>query len=396
MKLPIVRVLGATTLIQAIVTMAALLPSAVAPDLASALAVQTAFIGFQISLVYGAAMITSVIGGTLVRRWGAVRVSQVSLACCGAGMGIAPLESIAILAVASILVGFGYGLINPGSSHLLEKCATSRNRNLLFSIKQTGVPLGGIAAGLIGPSLSVAFSWTWAFAAAGAASLALAVLLQTVRHDWDADRDPLTPLGASPLQDLRLALQMPVLRNLSLSALCLAALQLCLTSFLVALLVEDLAFGLVAAGVVLSAVQGAGFAGRIFWGWVADRLSDGLGVLAGLTVLMAVGAVATASLSPDSEAALINGILIVFGFTAIGWNGVYLAEVARAAPPGRIGSATGGSLVFTFGGVLAGPSAFALVCGALGSFVTAFALLSSVAFAGLVFVMLARRAAARG
>ena len=325
-----------------------------------------------------------------------MRVSQAALACCGTGMGLAPLESIAVLAVASILVGFGYGLINPGSSHLLEKCANSRNRNLVFSIKQTGVPLGGIAAGLIGPSLSVAFSWTWAFAAAGAASLALAVLLQTVRRDWDADRDPLTPLAASPLQDLRLALQMPVLRNLSLSALCLAALQLCLTSFLVALLVEDLAFGLVAAGAVLSAVQGAGFAGRIFWGWVADRLSDGLGVLAGLTVLMAVGALATANLSPDSEGALINGILIAFGFAAIGWNGVYLAEVARAAPSGRIGSATGGSLVFTFGGVLAGPSAFALVCGALGSFVTAFATLSVFALAGLFFVVLARRAAARG
>jgi len=60
-------------------------------------------------------------------------------------------------------------------------------------------------------------------------------------------------------------------------------------------------------------------------------------------------------------------VCAAFGGTAIGWNGVYLAEIARKAPPGKAGLATGGALFFTYFGVLLGPPAFAfLVEGGLG------------------------------
>lgn len=51
----------------------------------------------------------------------------------------------------------------------------------------------------------------------------------------------------------------------------------------------------------------------------------------------------------------------VFGASAIGWNGVYLAEVARRAPAGAVGAATAAALFITFGGVLAGPPIFAFM-----------------------------------
>ena len=54
-------------------------------------------------------------------------------------------------------------------------------------------------------------------------------------------------------------------------------------------------------------------------------------------------------------------LALAFGATASGWNGVYLAEVARLAPSGQAGSATGGALAFTYAGVVAGPPLFATV-----------------------------------
>ena len=43
---------------------------------------------------------------------------------------------------------------------------------------------------------------------------------------------------------------------------------------------------------------------------------------------------------------------MTFGATAVGWNGVFLAEIASLAPRDRIGDATGGSAFFTFLGVV--------------------------------------------
>ena len=45
----------------------------------------------------------------------------------------------------------------------------------------------------------------------------------------------------------------------------------------------------------------------------------------------------------------------LFGATAIGWNGVQLAEVARLAPPGTAGEVTGATGFVTFAGVVIGP-----------------------------------------
>ena len=111
----------ATTTVQTLVTMSAVVPSAIAPDLARALGLQTSFIGYQIAVVYGAAMATSVIGGGVVRRLGACRVSQSALGLCTAGLLLAAAGSVVLLFAGSFLIGLGYGLTNPASSHILEQ-----------------------------------------------------------------------------------------------------------------------------------------------------------------------------------------------------------------------------------------------------------------------------------
>jgi hypothetical protein len=54
----------------------------------------------------------------------------------------------------------------------------------------------------------------------------------------------------------------------------------------------------------------------------------------------------------------------------------------------------GGSLVYTFLGVVIGPSAFATLYGAVGSYGVAFLLMSVVALAGATMVLLVPRRAA--
>ena len=73
---------------------------------------------------------------------------------------------------------------------------------------------------------------------------------------------------------------------------------------------------------------------------------------------------------------------MLFGATAIGWNGVQLSEVARLAPPGTAGKVTGASGFVTFAGVVIGPPSFALLSSLTGSFGSGFATFAALSIAG--------------
>jgi len=79
------------------------------------------------------------------------------------------------------------------------------------------------------------------------------------------------------------------------------------------------------------------------------------------------------------------------GAVTIGWNGVLLAEVAHNAPEGRVGAITGGVLVYTFIGVIVGPSSFASLYALTGHYGTSFLIFSLFGFAGMIIAWRARR-----
>ncbi len=381
----------ATTAVQTLVALSALTAPAIAPAMAESLGIKAALVGFMVSTVYGAAMLTSLQGGVLVRKYGAGRMSQ--MACLFSALGLLTIATAWLPAVAlgAFLMGLGYGLPNPAAAHLFAKSGLTRRRNLIFSIKQTGVPLGGVIAGLLAPPIATHAGWPWAMAAFAGVALLLAALLQLKRAAWDDDRDPSIRFQGNPFVGLGQVWRSPPLRWLSLAGFCLATVQLCLTTFLVTMLVEEVGYSLIAAGGVLAAVQVAGVAGRILWGLVADRLQDGLLTLLVIGGLMLVGTVGTALLTPHWPLAAVYGVLLLFGISAVAWNGVYLAEVARLSPPGQASRSTGASLFFTYGGVLFGPTSFALVHGLVRDYGTTFALLTVAGLLALLFTHLARR-----
>jgi MFS family permease len=71
-----------------------------------------------------------------------------------------------------------------------------------------------------------------------------------------------------------------------------------------------------------------------------------------------------------------------------------MGEVARMAPPGKIGDATSGSTFLTFIGYVLGPIAFAAVVAQTGSYRIAFALAALLPVSALVLLR-AKRGGAR-
>jgi hypothetical protein len=97
--------------------------------------------------------------------------------------------------------------------------------------------------------------------------------------------------------------------------------------------------------------------------------------------------VALALLTPEWSRVAVLAVCALYGATAVGWNGVFLAEVARLAPEGRVAVLTGGTQFFTFGGVLLGPPLFGAIASATGSYGVGFvaaAVLPLLAVAGMI------------
>jgi len=361
--------LAVTLTIQSMVSMALLALPVMAPVVARALGVSTAYTGLYVAVVYAGAMTASLAAGAAVARFGAIRVSQAGLMLCAAGLGLCTIPSLPAIALGALLIGLGYGPITPASSHLLALTTPADRLSLVFSVKQTGVPLGGVLAGAGIPALLLLVDWQGALLVASAANALCALAAQPLRRELDADRNPGASLALGGLaHPVRLVLSHPALMMLAGCSFVFSCAQLSLTTFLVVYLHETLAYSLVAAGLALSLSQMGGVAGRILWGLVADRWFGARRMLALLAGVMAASAVSTALLQPIMPVVLVLAVLVVFGMSAVGWNGVYLAEVARQAPPGMASIATGGTLAFTFFGVVLGPPVFGAISGFFGSY----------------------------
>ncbi len=354
----------ATLAIQVLAAMAVLAPPVFAPVAASDIGVPASAIGLFVATSYAGSMASSLMAGDLVKKYGAIRISQIALVLCALGLTLATVASIPVLLVSALLLGLGYGAVTPASSHILAKSTAPQMMSLVFSLKQTGVPIGGALAGALVPTLVLWYGWRAAALIVGLGCVAVAVGVQPARQLFDSEREParrvrMTDLGGP----LRLAATVPAARRLSACSLAFAALQLCLATYLVTYLAHDLGYSLVQAGLMLAIAQGAGIVARIAWGALADRGGRPLLVLGAIGCAMALSAVALALLAADTPRLVVMLVCATFGATAIGWNGVFLAEVVRKAPPGRASDATGGALFFTYLGILIGPSIFALIAG---------------------------------
>ena len=392
----VAAVVAATTAAQVVCTMGAAVFPVIAPELARNLGVEASLIGYQMSVIYGAAMLGSMLFTWMVARYGGCRTTQFGMACCVLGMAIALYGGVWSMVVASVFIGAAMSINLPAAAHLLFRFSPPQHRNFIFSLKQTGVPLAWALMALIAPAVTLTWGWRWALALVLASCLITLLVIQPSRLAWDDDRRPDLPVQARVFDGLRLVWSMPALRWLGVAAFCLAFIQLCVSTFTVVMLVGECGYTLVEAGLMLSVAQIFGVLGRIAWGWVADRSGDCMAALQYLTLVSVACCVAVFFLAPGWPVWLTALLYAVFGATAIGWNGLYTAEVARCSPPGQVSLVTGGAMVWNFAGILTGPTAFTLLYKAIGSYATTFSAIVVIALLTLFALHAGKRAMRAG
>jgi MFS family permease len=322
-------------------------------------------------------------------------MSQIGLTSCLVGLALsASTPSLCVVALGAFFVGLGYGPTTPASSQILVRASPPSLISITFSLKQTGVPLGGAIAGALVPTLILAVGWRWSAVTIGLACVLLALAIQPMRKRYDTGLDASAPISLrAAFAPLGFVFRDRRLGEMAIASFIYGGVQVTLVAYLVAFMTESFAMTLVLAGLVMSVSQVASVIGRVMWGWVADRVLNRRMMLGFLGLGMGLSALVTLAASPAWPMPLLFVFAAVFGATAVGWNGVFLAEVARLAPPGQTSQATGGCMFFTFLGVVVTPPLFSQALSFGSSYGAAFAVFGVPALLVGLWLLLAKRSA---
>jgi MFS family permease len=358
--------LAAMLLVQAMVTMALVSASVLAPAVAPALGLPPERIGLYAGLAYLSAMIVGLVSGHAVHRVGAIRLSRLALVAAAVGALIAAAAPAAapgaVLLLAALAIGLGYGVTNPAAAAVMTHHAPLRARGLFFSVKQAGVPIGVALAGLAMPLGLAWLGWRGAAVGLAAGCLALAAALGPWGHRLEPP--PTSPPAGGVVLLMRRVWREALLRRLGLASLAYAWTQQVFVTFIVSLLNLRLGWTLVAAAGLLSMSQLVATLARIGFGALSDRLVAPGRLLVGLGLAMSACCVALGALAGaagESGAAsewLLSAAALVCAATAMGWNGVFFAELALRVPRQEIVQVSGATQFLTFMGGMLGPLLF--------------------------------------
>jgi sugar phosphate permease len=383
------------TAVQAVVAMGTFALSVLAPQLG----VDLGRLGMLGSTLFAIGALSSLAAGWLIRRLGDLRLAAACMGCVLLAMACLGLDAAGSGGVgwslwpAVLLLGLAFGPETPASASVLARVTPPARRPWVFSIRQTGNQIGAMAGSLSLPALLLRHpAWPFALVAALAVLVALACLRLSRGDGTVAAAAPPGPAtAASGLRELAAS---PALRLLTLAMVVFMATQVCLNLFVISHGVRTWGMAVPVAAGWAAWMQGAGLAGRLLWGRIAQRpgtstrgLLGALGLLtgaSGLALFLWPG-------TPPSAALLV--LVALLGLSASGWNGVMVAELARLAGPGRAGAVTGAVLLFGYAGLALAPVGFAAAGTAFGSSGAFAALLAATAAAGTRLLLPGRRTA---
>jgi MFS family permease len=322
----------------------------------------------------------------VMRRIGGVRALQWSLIVGAATLLLYLVPSIGLALFASACVGLSNGTANPAGSEVLTRTTPLAHRNLVFSIKQAGVPLGGIIGGVAIPPLIEAMGWRYAAVVVAAFCIALTLLTWPFRASIDlpVDQRKQQRVGNFRLTDILVPLQSLSrghrLWRASWVGALLAIAQAAWVTFLVTYLVVALGQSLSTAGLVFAVMQTTSMLGRVCMGWSADHV---LSSTATLSIASAGSGITTILLGLSTPEWPVWAFIVLAAFAGIavsGWNGVQIAEVARRSPPELIGETAAGSVILIFTANMLTPIVFAAFVATTGHYDIAFLVCGACSF----------------
>lgn len=333
-----------------------------APDSAPEIGVRATYVGLFTGSVYFVAMFSGSFCTGFIIKYGPIRVLQFTSLFAIAGLVVFTFASPLATVLCAILLGIAYGPINPANAPVLLAITNRNNRAFMFSIKQSGVTVGGAAAGLLVPLVAAWWNWQAGIIAVATLGVVTLIMLQPLCSQFDDSRTKISLSWsfAAMMRPVRQIMKIPLLRGFAIVGFTYAGVQISVSSFFVVFLVEQ-GFTLVEAGFCFLFVNLGGIIGRVAWGGLSDKWLTPKYTLTVIGLISALCLSGMFLVSDSWHKFLLYVFSFVLGASTHGWNGVFLSEVANQAPEGEAHNWTGGVQFLIYGGVAVLPPAFGLI-----------------------------------
>ena len=371
-----------------------------ADSLAEQLGISRAWLGFYLFLQNVMAIIAAVGCGGFILRYGPLRISQMALVLMATSLLVISTGWLWLYPLSALLLGAS-AVSTPASSHILARVCPPHLAPVVFSVKQTGVPVGSLIGGFLIPFLLGFVFYTATVGttirlgpfgtALGVALIILvvALMLQPLRNYFDRERQSDIKIAVSDLrQPMRIVMSNYPLRDISFAAFAFGGQQSLFAGFFILYLIDGLGYSAMEAGSIFALASVSAIVARILWGWLGTSLVSPRWIFAGIGLVGGISAVTITFMDATWTMEQITIVAILYNVSALSWHGILLSETARLSPPDMVGGVTGGVLSCTSVAMMIYPALYGFLLAGTGSYELGFALGAIPAFIAC-FVFLA-------
>jgi ACS family hexuronate transporter-like MFS transporter len=353
-------ILGVLFFAQVVLSLGAYAWGPLGPYLIKTLSLSSVQFGSFTSTLYLFSVICSIPSGICVDRWGV----KINLLLCMLLMGTALIlasfvHNYIMLLILIAFVGASYGMINPVASKGLTLWFNVSTRGTAFGIRQMGVTAGGAIAGVLLIYIAKMHSWNMALLVVGVLSIITLLLCLLFYKEFPENIRPSSRAAKKHANNLAIV---DLIKNRNLLLSCLIMALLCIGqsstgAFLVLYLKENLGFSTLHAGSFLTIVMVSGGAARIFWGILSDRVFGGqrLQIMKIICFLAAISSLAVVFWTPGLPSYLFVPVVVFFGFSYFGFQGIAVVLIVEVCGPELAGRATGVGVTIAWIGMVIGP-----------------------------------------
>jgi MFS family permease len=321
-------VLAGATVSQAAVSFVNFGLPAVGPELQREYGLTLAELGAVLVAALLGSGLSLIAAGSAVDRFGPRLSTLVGTAVGAAGLGLAAVvDSTGMLIAALALFGVGTSVVPIAGTSALFRVYPASRRAWALGVRQMAVPLGGTVAAVAMPLLARAGGVELVFAV-GAALVAVTGCVFALMPEHALR----SPGSRAPRAFRSIVRAQGMTRLLVVAAFYIVVLQAVLAFTVPA--VRSAGLSALVASTAYLAINVTAMVARLVWGKVADRQEGSRRA----RTLFEVGLVAAAgalvfTFALHAGPVAVIAAAVVFGFGALGWNGIVYVSAGELAAP---------------------------------------------------------------
>lgn len=304
--------------------------------------------------------------GRFTDRIGARQSSIVAQLICVVGFVVMAIaDSIAILILSAVILGIPQGWGNPTTNALIAERVPPGRRGVVTGIKQSGVQIGIVLAGVSLPVMADTIGWRaamWVYAGVFACLAVLPLLLPAEPLKLDASTSEAQTDGGP-----KRAYNMRAVWLIALYAFLMGTGGGAIGRFLALFAEEEVGMTNRTAGLVLALTGVAGVISRVYAGRIAEHRIAPLRLLSILALIgSSVGLLLLLTLQVGSWLLWVVAVTFAVGHAA--WNAVAMLAIILGVDKSQAGRASGAVMFGFLGGLAIGSPVAGLAIDATDSY----------------------------